>query len=140
VPEYNVGNVAILLGNSDGTFESAVITYVVTTLESAAAGDFNGDGKADVAIVDGADGYLIVLIGKGDGTFEAPARYPTGGSAGQVSAADLNGDGYLDLAVANFDSSVAVLLGSKTGSPKWRVGADPDAGARGRGGCLSSRA
>ena len=46
------GVVAVLLGNGDGTFQTAV-TYPVTGVSPAALadGDFNGDGKLDVAVV-----------------------------------------------------------------------------------------
>jgi len=43
-------NVAVLLGNGDGTFQSAVDYAAGANLNSVAVGDFNGDGKADLVV------------------------------------------------------------------------------------------
>lgn len=75
-----------LLGNGDGTFQSAMISAGASSTSDAAAGDFNGDGKLDLAL----DG--VVLLGNGDGTFQAPISSGASGVAG-----DINGDGKLDL-------------------------------------------
>jgi hypothetical protein len=77
-----------------------------------AAGDFNGDGKLDVAV---AGNELMVLLGNGDGTFQKPTRYFTPGDS--IAAADFNGDGILDLVVTNLGAnSVSVLLGNGDGT------------------------
>src|SRR2546430_2393690 len=62
---------------------------------SVAAGDFNGDGKPDLAVSDIIGGGFLVLLGNGDGTFH-PAN--TNGVAQYYSfaVADFNGDGKLD--------------------------------------------
>jgi hypothetical protein len=76
-----------------------------------ATGDFNGDGKVDLAITDQNDNSVSILLGNGDGTFQNPLEFTTGNFATGVAAGDFNGDGRLDLAVANFNSStVSVLL------------------------------
>jgi VCBS repeat protein len=76
------GTVAVLLGNGDGTFESAVHYAAAVGKRSniAALGDFNGDGFMDLAVASGgtalgstADnttGAVEVLLGNGDGRFE----------------------------------------------------------------------
>src|SRR5260370_41807701 len=86
------------------------------------AGDFNGDGKLDLAIADsgvsgGSDhGAVVILIGNGDGTFQTPARYAAGTSPVSLAVADFNGDGQLDLVVANAQSaSVSIFLGAGDG-------------------------
>jgi FG-GAP repeat len=42
---------------------------------SVAVGDFNGDGKLDLAVVNQASSTLSVLLGRGDGTFRAAMNY-----------------------------------------------------------------
>ncbi|MBZ5564256.1 MAG: FG-GAP-like repeat-containing protein [Acidobacteriia bacterium] len=72
-------------------------------------GDFNGDGKLDIA-----SGAFVVL-GNGDGTFAAPIGTGSSGGAG-VAMGDFNGDGNLDLAVTgNIYQTVSILLGDGTG-------------------------
>ncbi|MGD1098169.1 MAG: FG-GAP-like repeat-containing protein, partial [Bryobacteraceae bacterium] len=105
------GNVGVLLGNGDGTFQRAINSPAGGTPQSITVGDVNGDGIPDL-IVSNSTNCVSILIGNGDATFQAPVPYTVGGSAGYSVAADFNGDGRLDLAVANSKgSSVSVLLG-----------------------------
>ena len=68
-------NLAILLGNGDGTFtrKSTPSVGYFGNPQSAAVGDFNGDGIPDLAVVNYTNGYpestFIILLGNGDGTF-----------------------------------------------------------------------
>ncbi len=81
-------------------------------------GDFNGDGKADIALPGGQLGpaLVIVALGNGDGTFQPLLSYPTGSGPTAVAVGDFNGDGKTDLAVTNFTGSVSILLGNGDGS------------------------
>ncbi len=45
---------------------------------SVVTGDFNGDGRLDIATADQADNTVSVLLGNGDGTFQAPVSFVTG--------------------------------------------------------------
>src|SRR3982074_263030 len=75
-------------------------TYSVGSLPfSVAVGDFNGDGKPDLAVADGNG--VSILLGNGDDTSSVPTDYPAGSSAASVAVGDFNGDGKSDLAVAN---------------------------------------
>jgi fibronectin type 3 domain-containing protein len=115
VTNLNAKTVAILLGNGGGTFQAAV-PYSTTTgffigPSAMTTGDFNGDGKIDLAITDQDDNTASILLGNGDGTFQSPLDFPTGNFAVGVAAGDFNGDGRLDLAVASHnDNTVSVLL------------------------------
>lgn len=120
----NGGAVGVLLGNGDGTFQTAV-SYGSggQDAESLAVADVNGDGKPDLVVANG-DGSVGVLLGNGDGTFQAAVSYASGGvSASSVAVADVNGDGKPDVVVANScassdcaNGSVAVLLGNGNGT------------------------
>jgi len=115
----STNTVSVLLGNGDGTFQNQV-TYATTAESiSVAVGDFNGDGKPDLAVASGA---VNVLLGNGDGTFQNQVTYSTGDSAYSVVVADFDGDGKLDLAVANGDdNTVSVLRGNGDGTFQNRV-------------------
>jgi len=83
-----------------------------------ASGDFNGDGKIDVAVTNMQDGTVSVFLGTGTGGFTASLTYSTGGAFPEsVLVGDFNRDGKLDIAVANFLSkTVAILLGDGNGT------------------------
>jgi hypothetical protein len=81
------------------------------------AGDFNNDGKMDLATVAGFVSQISVLLGNGDGTFQTHVEYPTGSHPTAIAEADLNHDGKLDLVIADLnDNKVAVLLGNGDGT------------------------
>ena len=98
-----------------------------TNPTSVAVGDFDGDGKLDVAVANNGSDNVSVLLGNGDGTFQAPVNYPVGDFPWSVAVGDFDGDGKLDLAVANAGSStISVLLGE--GNGKFTAAPDVKAG------------
>ena len=93
---------------------------------SVATGDFNRDGKLDLAVSDPGSGNVSILLGKGNGTFQSPVSYPIGqGLYSLVAVADFNGDGKLDLVASNYASNnVSVLLGNGDGTFQAAVNYD----------------
>jgi hypothetical protein len=101
-----------------------------------AVGDFNGDGKLDLAIVNvcgsdstcASEGTVSILLGNGDGTFQPQTTYSLGIPGGHIEVADFNGDGKLDLAITECggstcgsNGSVSILLGNGDGTFQPRV-------------------
>lgn len=66
-------------------------------------GDFDGDGRPDVAALDTANGALGILLGNGDGSFRTMPLLQVGPGSGAMVAGDFNRDGRLDLAVGGTD-------------------------------------
>jgi len=85
---------------------------------SLVVGDFNGDGKLDMAAVFSdpfAPRELLVLLGNGDGSFTAKGFVDLGRTVALVAAVDVNGDKKLDL-LANGDGGTFLLLGNGDGT------------------------
>ena len=65
------GEIRILLGSGDGEFSQGMITGVGLWPQSVAVGEFDGDGRPDLA-VDGDEGRVAVMLGTGNGGFTPP--------------------------------------------------------------------
>jgi hypothetical protein len=112
-------NVEVLLGQGNGRFQAPIITAPGGIGQTVATGDFNGDGKADVVLVDNFDNEVIVLLGNGNGTFGQVHTFqfdnPTKEAEG-VAVGDFFGDGKLSIAVATGLGDVSVLRGNGDGT------------------------
>ena len=87
-------------------------------------GDFNGDGKQDLAVANNSTNNISVLLGNGDGRFGAKTDYNVGQPAYGVVVTDLNSDGKLDIVVETGlgpSAVVSVFLGNGNGSFQTRV-------------------
>jgi len=104
--------VGLLLGNGDGTFQDVSpvagsgTNYVGSI--TAAIGDFNGDGKLDIATAIQTAGPVIeglinVSLGNGDGTFTSGGSVPNVPLVtSPLLVGDFNADGVLDLATGGY--------------------------------------
>lgn len=87
-----------------------------------AMGDFNSDGKADLAVANWSSDIVSVFLGNADGTFQPAVNYEAGTDTYSVAVGDFNGDGKADLAVASNakrtgdNGEVFVLLGRGNGT------------------------
>ena len=68
--ESNGSHIGVYLNSGDGQFADPVFTTASPALQCIAAGDFNGDGFADVAEADNNE-FVSIVIGNGNGTFKA---------------------------------------------------------------------
>ena len=108
-------DVAILLGNGDGSFRLRW-EYIEISLYNVSLGDFNEDGHQDL-VLSGGGGDISILLGVGDGSFREQVRYRTNLNSYSVAIGDFTGDGHQDLAVADrFSYNVSILFGNGDGS------------------------
>jgi hypothetical protein len=133
-PGTTLGSVSVFL-SATGGYGTPQLYSGGFNLQSIAAGELNGDGKTDLAIVNGQG--VSVFFNSGSGTLLPPVSFATGTGPAWVAVGDLNGDGQADLAVANRGASngtdmvggdVAVLLNMGGGTfvaANYPAGASP---------------
>lgn len=128
------GIVSVLLGNGDGTFQSAVPFDSGGPLaDGLALTDINQDGAADIVVANVISESVGVLLGNGDGTFASPLTFGGGNDfVYSVAVHDLNGDGKPDILVTacsiistcggSIPGSVGVLMNTTTPSGMVKLG------------------
>ncbi|MEG3846160.1 DUF4347 domain-containing protein, partial [Microcoleus sp. herbarium13] len=118
--------VSIRLGTGTGSFGNPTNFFSVEPPQqqkplnpsSIAAGDFNGDGKLDLATTPLTRNYISILFGSGTGSFATPVHINTETPKSSVATADFNGDGKLDLVTSNRENTgnISVFLGDGNGN------------------------
>jgi Chitobiase/beta-hexosaminidase C-terminal domain/Bacterial Ig-like domain (group 3)/Bacterial Ig-like domain (group 1)/FG-GAP-like repeat/Beta-propeller repeat len=121
VGSFNTNQIAVLLGNGDGTFQNPVFYTLgssANTPTSLTSGDFDRDGNLDVAVANTVDNTVSILLGNGSGALAlSNSTIRVGRDPEAIRAGDFNSDGYSDLAVANYvDGTVTILLNNKNGT------------------------
>lgn len=109
---------SLLLGDGRGAFTPATTIDLGTVSFGAsdlAFTDFNGDGRLDVAALEG--GKISILLGDPSAQ-RFRLVYQAEQAAGSIATGDFNGDGRVDLAASAAGSSndnVSILLGNGAG-------------------------
>lgn len=113
-------SVYIAFNSGSGDFVPVVAFPVVagSAPQALVAGDFNGDGRLDLATANPKTGHVNLLLASStQGQFSLQSPVATGAGPVGIATGDFNGDGHLDLVTANRDAgSNSVLLGRGDGS------------------------
>jgi len=125
VTNYDSGDVSVLLGRGDGTFQAQRRFNATPNPLGLDVGDLNNDGKLDLVAIDSTPSdkpnNITVLLGRGDGTFEPEQQpflqVPDVLFLANVRLADFNNDGRLDLAVGGGQlQGIDIYLGNGDGT------------------------
>lgn len=122
---------SLLLGKGNGRFFAAVNHAVREGPTSLQFGDFNRDGKPDLAVTSHTDPSptVTVLLGGGFGGFASQVDYSMSGR-NSLQTRDLNRDGWLDFAAVDW-GGVSLLLSDGAGGFQAPQNYPTDAGATG---------
>jgi hypothetical protein len=134
------GNLDIVTTDSATNTVAVMVNGVATNYtvgdmpQGVVIGDFNRDGKLDLAVANYGSASISVLLGNGDGTFKPPTTVATTDGPWALLTADVNNDAKPDLVVATPGYSqtqnyMVVLLGNGNGTfqqpVNYSVAADP---------------
>lgn len=119
VGSHNSGWGKILLADGNGSFITSNFNAGIGAFSQTGyvIGDFNGDSKMDVAIIDRLKTYISILPGNGSGSFGSATTVPIPSNPHSIIGSDFNGDGKMDLATSNINTNnISVLLANGQGS------------------------
>ncbi len=109
----------VAVAQSNSVFNGPRDYPVGASPNSVVIGDFNGDGRPDIATANDTSNDVSVLLQNNDGTFQTAVSYPAGSAPILLQAGDVNGDGKLDLLFINLlwpNDTLAVLLSNGDGT------------------------
>ena len=112
-----IGVTCVWIGGLPTSTQAQNLTYTPTPSnpvgrapQAIATGDFNGDGRWDLATVNGTSDDVSVLLGNGNGTFRSAVSFGVGKIPLALIAEDMDRDGVLDLVLALSGSDHVVVL------------------------------
>jgi hypothetical protein len=130
VASFVQGNVSVLLRQPGGGFalEGGAAISLGARISAVAAGDFNSDGRLDLAATTSGNQVVLLLRSPGNTGFTVGPSFPTGVHPVAIAVGDYNGDGLADLAIANRggDSATILLRAGGTFSAEAAVPAGDD--------------
>jgi hypothetical protein len=91
-------------------FECRRLEHGGRTPFGVVVGDWNGDGKPDLAVSNAGSSDVSVLLGTGGGSFRSHGALDVGGTPRSITAGDVNGDRFLDLVVGHAIPNTTLVL------------------------------
>jgi len=109
---YGGNDMAVFLGNGDGTLTASARYASNTAPRQIVAADLDADGLIDIAVTNSSSNSVTLYHGNGDGTFLPAAKRSTGTSKGTrgLALGDFDGNGRPDLVVTNDNANSAAVL------------------------------
>jgi hypothetical protein len=127
IANHSMHYVTVLFGDGRGRLGRRATVPVRSNPHphGIAAGDWNGDGRIDLAIDSWAEDKLEILVNDGGGKFHSDTMIATGRHPYErLRSADLDRDGRPDLFVADFEGGdVTILLNQ--GGGRWKAATRP---------------
>ena len=106
----SANSLSVLLGNGDGSFQTAVSVRVCKEPRNLAVFDFNQDTHDDLAVACSGSNQVAIYLGQGDGTFKKLAQYLVNRTPVCIASGDFNNDQQMDLAVALRNDKLQLFL------------------------------
>ena len=119
ISNANTNTLQTFLGDGAGGFQlasTANVNEIAWWSEPMTVGDFNADGRSDVASISYNNSSVSILLGQANGTLGNQVNVALGARPQSITTTDLNGDNVLDLVAAVANDQVRVLLGTGGGN------------------------